>query len=293
MTETVRPVVWIASYPKSGNTWLQLVIRRSAAKDAIPNTDLDIYRIRRSGQQPEASTCVSSNISNEPTVIAKTHSSFPELDKTHGIFNLRTVGFVYVMRNPLDLLLSYINFSRIQYQNHEHSQAFRRALFTRLLGMEEFPSAEEWANTELDSIPREFLDHALDFFTGSNTRIPALSSMAGGSWRSHCFGWLKAAATVPGVVMRYEKMLEDSSEFHNLSQLFEFSLEDIDCGVEAANARQRSLQGNNIFYNKMSSYYYPAYFSEHMINNFVSKFKEDLQMLGYPEIITNPMDPIS
>src|SRR5687768_1005670 len=119
MARVVTPesVIWIASYPKSGNTWVQTVIRRAGKSHGFPKRDLDVYKHIRAGQAPVAVGGIRPEVSRGHTTVLKTHARHVPGTRIHPELNLQAVGFIYVMRNPLDLLLSYINFTRLQYEN--------------------------------------------------------------------------------------------------------------------------------------------------------------------------------
>lgn len=125
-------ILWLASYPKSGNTWLRAFIhnlmmpaRRQAGGavdinqmnelttgdslvqwfrhlDARPPLDWsrrDVAKMRRGAQLAMVA-------STPQTVIAKTHNALMELHG-HPTINMDlTAGTIYVVRNPLDLVIS-------------------------------------------------------------------------------------------------------------------------------------------------------------------------------------------
>jgi hypothetical protein len=121
-------IVWLASYPKSGNTWvrafLQNYISDSHKPTDInrlneyfadeskpywysPHTDqplaelelVDICRLR-------AKAHVDIAASRQGTIIVKTHNLHGEYD-AYPLHNMSvTAGAVYVVRNPLDIVLS-------------------------------------------------------------------------------------------------------------------------------------------------------------------------------------------
>lgn len=126
-------ILWLASYPKSGNTWLRAFIHNllrqadpKAGEKAVDINDMnvlttgdslvqwfrhldprpplawsraDVARMRKGAQ-------LAMMASKRETVIAKTHNA---LIQAHGhpTINMEmTAGAIYVVRNPLDLVLS-------------------------------------------------------------------------------------------------------------------------------------------------------------------------------------------
>lgn len=97
-------ITWLASYPKSGNTWLRfflsaLVFGRSEDSTAVIDNIPEIG----SGSNEEAYR------RSGPTLI-KTHIPYSDLEPLHA----RTDSFIYIVRNPMDVLLSSYNYHRLQ-----------------------------------------------------------------------------------------------------------------------------------------------------------------------------------
>ena len=122
-------IVWLASYPKSGNTWVRAFLANLFANpeapvpvNRLPNfvhadhvgahyeavsgkpfaqlTDADIHRLRPAVQRHLAAA-------SERTIFCKTHNALTTLDGLPTIDRAVTQGVIYVVRNPLDVCLSY------------------------------------------------------------------------------------------------------------------------------------------------------------------------------------------
>lgn len=277
-------VVWIASYPKSGNTWVQTVMRHAGKSLGFPAGDLDVYKLMADGREPQVVKGVAPGIGSGRTAVLKTHNSYDGQERMHPALRLRTAGFVYVLRNPLDVLLSYINFTRQQYEKRKDSEVYQENLFLNLLGFERPFTYDEWVETRLEDIPRKNLDHALRRFGELDTGIPGLTGIAGGSWLDHANSWHAAAAQLPSVVLRYEDLLGGWQSFKPLKTLFSFQDEDLEQAVAAINEKQRSLQYKTVFYNKMSAYYFKEFFSQDEVDRFLQKFEPRLKELGYASL---------
>ena len=125
-------ILWLASYPKSGNTWLRAFIhnlmrlalpgkqgavdinrmnelttgdslvqwfRHLDARPPLEWSRQDVARMRRGAQLAMVA-------STPQTVIAKTHNALLEIHG-HPTINMDlTAGAIYVVRNPLDLVIS-------------------------------------------------------------------------------------------------------------------------------------------------------------------------------------------
>jgi aryl sulfotransferase len=148
---------WIASYPRSGNTWLRFLLaayllgeaRDSRAVEArIPN----FHR----GNIDQA-------WAHDP-VLGKTHLPWNERHPLHE----KTRGGIYLIRHPKDVLLSNLNYFKLQGEAVE-DRAF-------VLDFVQHGGVGWWH----DSM---------------------------GSWEEHAASWIESAS-LPRLVIRYEEMKE-------------------------------------------------------------------------------------
>ena len=124
-------ILWLASYPKSGNTWLRAYLANLFRNPArpIPINDLpnhafgdnflihyeqysgkkadeldadDIVRLR-----PQVHEWIA--LSSPDTVMVKTHSACVMADDVPLITPAATAAAIYIIRNPLDLVSSFAN----------------------------------------------------------------------------------------------------------------------------------------------------------------------------------------
>jgi hypothetical protein len=276
-------VIWVVSYPKSGNTWVQLTVKTAGASYGFPSDDLDVYKLKRAKKKPTVVKGIKSSVTTCSATVLKTHAVYDNANEIHSELGLSTCGFIYVVRNPLDVLLSFINFSRIQYQNSNYPEEYAQNLFCELLGFDQPMTPEEWSKVELDAIPKENLDHALEYFTKNNTEIPNLK-MAGKSWLNHAKSWKSVSNELPNVYLRYEDLIEDNQNILALKEVFDFSNAELLNAISKVNERATVIKGTNIFFNKMSSYYYLEYFSQDRIEKFIDVYKDDLSYLGYTNL---------
>lgn len=283
MVETPNKVIWIASYPKSGNTWVFNVIRWAAVTSGFPNFEPEYFEMMHGGRTPQAAPFVQDDISEgQSCAVMKTHA-LNSGEKLHPTLGLETVGIVYIMRNPLDMLLSYINFTRIQYARSPRQAVYKEELFRQFLGFDQIFSTEEWQDYTLDTIPQRNLDHALQIFSENNLSIPLLKN-AQESWLNHIRIWKKSCVTTPGIILKYEDLIYDASAFHSLRKLFTFSEAAIEKSVAKVDTLTKQSQ-RKTFFNKMRSHYFHEYFSTDVLNAFAKKFEAELEETGYPDLV--------
>lgn len=184
-------IVWLASYPKSGNTWARafMVNYLNADKDqsmrdlnmfALGDMDRQHYEacfgadeldgIDRPGLGPErldVHAYIAREFPGNPVV--KTHSNFRLANGRVG-FNLSvTKCAVYIVRNPLDVVVSF-------------ADHYGSAIDDVIKGT----CSENYVITALDNL----VDQRL------------------GTWRSHAVNWISSEG-FPKLVMRYEDMVRD------------------------------------------------------------------------------------
>lgn len=191
-----QSIVWLASYPKSGNTWVRLFVANYILNrpDPLPINQIHKFGIGDSiaamyskvaGRTIGVSD-VALSLQLRDRVLAGVVANNADINlvKTH---NRRTVAHgvqmipekftrsaIYVMRNPLDMVLSYARHYGI-----DHAQAAEQICHP------------DNANAPTDRTVAEFL----------------------GSWSDHVESWTGKSA-YPVLVLRYEDMLsQPETEF--------------------------------------------------------------------------------
>ena len=125
----MKNIIWLASYPKSGNTWLRIFLSNLLTKTMQPininsliETPLassrlifdyfsgvnssDLERSEIENIQPEIYKQLSESSKND--IYLKVHDAWRKNDRNQPLFPEEiSKGVLYIIRNPLDVVISY------------------------------------------------------------------------------------------------------------------------------------------------------------------------------------------
>ena len=175
-------IVWLASYPRSGSTYLRFLLYGYLFSDITDSMEVegrlpDLHKMLARGEKLKTELDVSMFI------------------KTHFLFGPRhphvthTTGFIYLLRNPRDVLLSNSRFSGVTF------------------------------NRPIDV--REFALRFIDEMGVSRWRETGM-----GTWSENFASWYAASASHPHLFVRYEDLKAKPAEL--LRRLLDFLEVEID-----------------------------------------------------------------
>jgi hypothetical protein len=173
-------IVWLASYPKSGNTWIRAFLANLVANRATPVPLSELPNYGRLEADPELYSRVAGKPSTElnfdelcalrpqvaaaivaeapRTVFVKTHSMAGMHEGTALITPQGTAGAIYVVRNPLDVAISMSHHfaididAAIDYLGDERAATENSNLFvTEFLGSWSH-HVKSWSDAESDRV---------------------------------------------------------------------------------------------------------------------------------------------
>ena len=187
-------IIWLASYPKSGNTWLRAFLANylQDRPAPVPINELVQFSLgdgflihyERLIGRPAAELSMAELARLRPkvhehfatakgqTVFVKTHNLVGEAEGTALITPAATAGAIYILRNPLDLAVSYAHHYRVS------------------------------------------LDRAVEILCTPDAVLPGTARALPyylGSWSQHVTSWCQAPGLTP-LVLRYEDLLATPEE---------------------------------------------------------------------------------
>lgn len=271
---------WLASYPKSGNTWFRLFLNQILGPEQQLNiNDLPIKNTIASdrisfdaGLGITSSDLLPSEIdylrpacdelfnqSLTAPMFRKIHDAYTSPYNLQPIVSTNVaIGVIYIVRNPLDVLVSY---------SHHLNKSIDATL------------------------------HRLNDTKTTNKPIKEVKTQLNqymGGWSHHVLSWTKQT-DIPVHLVRYEDLLEDP--FKHFSLAMEFA--NVDCDIKAIkraieNTRFEKLQGqessgrfsetprhNNRFFRKGISGSWREELTESHVSEVISHHKSVMQSLCY------------
>jgi hypothetical protein len=168
-------IIWIASYPKSGNTWirfmlLNLLMGRQTSTENMDKFVPDIHVLMPNYMYPPRL-----NIPPGSTALMKTHFMlWPEMP----FINL-TAGFIYIVRNPLDVVASAVNYEFLK---------------------KTAPADMGDRQKERDQYVRDFITHGA---------VPGWIEARWGSWDQNVRSYALNKPPFPGLILKYEDIVRE------------------------------------------------------------------------------------
>ena len=137
-------IIWLASYPKSGNTWRRSLlcsyyfsknrftlsglkkIPRFSVGDFIENKNLLKNNLNVAEEWINVQSLINKKI--QKTIFFKTHNAALSVNKNSFTDSNNTAGCIYIVRDPRNIITSYKNFEKMNYdkalKHMANSQAF-------------------------------------------------------------------------------------------------------------------------------------------------------------------------
>ena len=205
----MKKLIWLASYPKSGNTWVRSLLANylfsdgepvsinALSKWAVGEMSVDHYKDllpKPANEMPAEAICqirpeVHRRLSDlsEGAIIVKTHNRFGVVCGTPTITPEATRAAIYIVRSPLDVVVSFADF----------------------YGLSLDVAISRTASPDL-VLPAD--DYQVHQFLGS--------------WSSNVASWMRATG-IPVLMVRYEALLADTPDvFRNVLEFLNIDIDE-------------------------------------------------------------------
>ena len=205
--DDLKNLLWVASYPKSGNTWMRAILTSLFYSDngifdfkLLPKIDqfeklqyfdfvkdINIEDYKKLGELPTISKYwaeAQNRIESKKLIFFKTHSCNYSHNNLNYTNQLKTRGGIYIIRDPRDVAVSYSKF----------------------IG--------------------ESIDMTIDYMLGESRQIWNQNKSLGiilSRWDYHVASWLNLKA--PIIFIRYEDLLDKTEKI--LNELINFLTEEL------------------------------------------------------------------
>lgn len=278
---TNKNLVWLASYPKSGNTWFRLFITALRNKGTIDInylqtdglyssrnifynfTDIDSTLLLKEETkllQPRVFSELSAHTAKEKLFL-KIHDAYGINVKGDPIIPVaETHGVIYFVRNPLDIAASLA---------HHLNISIERAV-------------------------QIMADETFSFGSSNNKNTTKQIDQLMMSWSMHVESWMDQT-DVPVLIIRYEDMLSDSINTFKKAVAFsglDVSEHEIINAMEAVSFKnlqsqeqkgifKESIHPNRQFFRKGSSKNWKKELAPELINQIRKEHKKIMGYLGY------------
>ena len=275
-------IIWIASYPKSGNTWIRFFLLSLLSNSKADVTLKDLHNIK---QFPSKSLFkkfdINTNFKNSNEIskywleaqkkinsdnkvrFLKTHNAFCKINENVFTNNDNTLGTIYIVRDPRNIISSINN-----HFNHEN------------------------INISLEFMLDEYKG------TGSEKILPQLIS----SWKTHYNSWKQMKKNY--LLIKYENLINSPfSEFKKISIYLEkifgykFSDEQIENAIKSSSFKKlQNIENNegfsesvinektgskNKFFFLGPKNNWQELIDEKIFYQINKKFKKEMEELGY------------
>ena len=219
-------IFWLASYPKSGNTWVRFLLINL------------LFGNQESSQNFEL---LLPDIHNKLDIIsimqktANTIKSHLVLDSFHPLLE-KTIGYIYIIRNPINVMLSNYNYYLLN------------------LGKQIINLSSEEKNTLKTTYINEYL---------KNKGFQRWIELGMGNWESNVKSWIENTYNFPNLVIKYEDLLENPH--HEVKKICDFiglqpTTEQLNKVIENSSFENMKKIEENDIAKKIPGFFYKSYF---------------------------------
>ena len=286
MSITKKNMVWLASYPKSGNTWFRVFLSNlfSDSPQAVHINNLNLTSISSNRSLIDSYLGIHSaeldaeevdnlrpqvyqklSQESEGATFIKTHEAWTKNSKGIPIFPEEiTLGVIYIIRNPLDVAISY------SFHNNESIDSTISVL-----------------NDDVSALCER------------KDRISIQTRQKLSSWSSHVSSWIEKSR-LPVHVIRYEDMLYDPRNVFKgaidflkleygdpeiMSAIKNSSFDTLRMMEDNDGFKERAIN-SRVFFREGKSNQWESALSEAQINEVISHHRSIMKKFGYLHFVS-------
>ena len=278
----MKKIIWISSYPKSGNTWTRYFLSNYFFNKQKTNSDFNIlnkidkfppYNILQELLSEDEIKESAYNISKywaeiqleitkqkEDFIFFKNHNALVSVEGRNLTEERFSLAFIYLVRDPRDVAVSYSNFDKTL-----------------------------------------SIDKAIERITSENlychvTKKFPLDVEVLGSWKFNYFSWKSGVAEVPRIIIKYEDLIKNNFEtklkiIKFLSDIlnFEVDINHLKYSIEQSDfkrlqgieKKQKFHESTNTFFNSGKIGQWKNILSPTQINRIENFCSDEMRELGY------------
>lgn len=213
LMDDFKKIVWLASYPKSGNTWFRVFLSNLLSKENHPADINNLY-----------TTPIASNreLFDEATGLSSSDLTLEEID------NLRSGVYEYAARNSNEILFQKVHDAWLLTESGEpmfSSKVTKSVVYFVRNPLDVAVSFSNHLSKSFESTVKIMDDNSYAFGSTSN-RLHLQLRQRLLTWSNHVKSWVDES-NLPVIVLRYEEMKSDT--FSTFSKTLKF------IGIEATN----------------------------------------------------------
>ena len=276
-------IIWLASYPKSGNTWVRAFLASILYSEEGINDFSKLHKIQQFPRREQFEDLIDDfqnpkkilenwknaqdkiNLSNEIKLL-KTHHVLCKIDNFEFTDNSNSLGAIYIVRDPRTVLLSI--------KHH--------------FGMKDFDEARNFITNE-----NVWLGiNKSDKYKNRANKVPTLIS----SWRVNYLSWKNKIQNY--LIVKYEDLLENpQKEFFKITKFMEklmdckFEEEKVNNAINSTSFQTlQKLEEKGLFtehgqgarfFNSGPNADWKSQLDKNIIDEINLKFKNEMIELGY------------
>lgn len=202
----LQKIVWLASYPKSGNTWFRVFLSNLLSKESVPVDINNLY-----------ATPIASNreLFDEATGLSSSDLTPEEID------NLRPGVYEYAARNSKEILFQKVHDAWLRTESGEpmfSDKVTKSVVYFVRNPLDVAVSFSNHLSKSLESTVKIMADNSYAFGSTSN-RLHFQLRQRLLSWSNNLKSWIDES-NLPIIVLRYEDMKTDT--FATFSKALKF-----------------------------------------------------------------------